>query len=99
LFCAISDSTKLHDKIAFFVFFSFKSSLLVLTYAAWKRTLLADGPRAINAIILSALFQYVATYNPDNLVPPPGFHWSNVPILWGQDPGNNEHSRPCCSGP
>lgn len=65
-------------------------NLLVLTYAAWKRTLLADGPRqAINAIILSALFQYVATYNPDNLVPPPGFHWSNVPILWGQDPGSS----------
>ncbi|KAL1409083.1 Potassium transporter [Vanrija albida] len=76
LFCAISDSTKMHDKIAFFVFFSFKT---------WKRTLLADGPRqAINAIILSALFQYVATLKVDGMSE--GFHWTNVPILWGADP-------------
>ncbi|KLT40555.1 hypothetical protein CC85DRAFT_148814 [Cutaneotrichosporon oleaginosum] len=44
LFCRISANKKKKDKIAFFVFFSFKD---------WKRTILADGPRqSINAIVL-----------------------------------------------
>lgn len=44
----ISNSTKLSDDFAFFVFFTFKS---------WKRVLLADGPRqAINALTLYALY-------------------------------------------
>ncbi|KAJ8463077.1 hypothetical protein ONZ45_g17710 [Pleurotus djamor] len=44
----ISNSTKLSDDFAFFVFFTFKS---------WKRLLLADGPRqSINALTLYAIF-------------------------------------------
>jgi len=44
----ISNSTKLSDDFAFFVFFTFKS---------WKRLLLADGPRqAINALTLYAVY-------------------------------------------
>ncbi|KAJ7791325.1 hypothetical protein B0H14DRAFT_2935855 [Mycena olivaceomarginata] len=44
----ISNSTKLSDDFAFFVFFVFKS---------WKRVLLADGPRqTINALTLYSLW-------------------------------------------
>ncbi|KAF8914573.1 hypothetical protein CPB85DRAFT_1433573 [Mucidula mucida] len=44
----ISNSTKLSDDFAFFVFFTFKS---------WKRVLLADGPRqTINALTLYAVY-------------------------------------------
>jgi hypothetical protein len=44
----ISNSTKLSDDFAFFVFFTFKS---------WKRLLLADGPRqTINGLILYSVF-------------------------------------------
>ncbi|TFK43645.1 hypothetical protein BDQ12DRAFT_731635 [Crucibulum laeve] len=44
----ISNSTKLSDDFAFFVFFVFKS---------WKRLLLADGPRqTINALTLYAVY-------------------------------------------
>ncbi|TFK28843.1 hypothetical protein FA15DRAFT_691605 [Coprinopsis marcescibilis] len=44
----ISDSTKMIDDFAFFVFFTFKS---------WKRLLLADGPRqTINALTLYAVW-------------------------------------------
>ncbi|KAG2013777.1 vacuole protein, variant 2 [Coprinopsis cinerea AmutBmut pab1-1] len=44
----ISDSTKLIDDFAFFVFFTFKS---------WKRLLLADGPRqTINGLTLYAVW-------------------------------------------
>ncbi|KIK65380.1 hypothetical protein GYMLUDRAFT_38831 [Collybiopsis luxurians FD-317 M1] len=44
----ISNSTKLSDDFAFFVFFTFKS---------WKRVLLADGPRqAINGLTLYAIY-------------------------------------------
>lgn len=44
----ISNSTKISDDFAFFVFFVFKS---------WKRVLLADGPRqTINALTLYAIF-------------------------------------------
>jgi len=45
----ISNSTKLSDDFAFFIFFTFKS---------WKRLLLADGPRqAINALTLYAFYK------------------------------------------
>jgi len=44
----ISNSTKISDDFAFFVFFVFKS---------WKRVLLADGPRqTINALTLYAIY-------------------------------------------
>jgi len=44
----ISNSTKISDEFAFFVFFAFKS---------WKRLLLADGPRqTINALTLYAIY-------------------------------------------
>ncbi|KAJ3741261.1 hypothetical protein DFH05DRAFT_1536996 [Lentinula detonsa] len=44
----ISNSTKLSDDFAFFVFFTFKS---------WKRVLLADGPRqTINGLTLYAIY-------------------------------------------
>jgi hypothetical protein len=44
----ISNSTKLSDDFAFFVFFTFKS---------WKRLLLADGPRqSINGLTLYAVW-------------------------------------------
>lgn len=44
----ISNSTRLSDDFAFFVFFTFKS---------WKRLLLADGPRqSINALTLYAVW-------------------------------------------
>ncbi|KAF7776256.1 hypothetical protein Agabi119p4_4649 [Agaricus bisporus var. burnettii] len=44
----ISNSTKLSDDFAFFVFFTFKS---------WKRLLLADGPRqTINGLTLYAVY-------------------------------------------
>ncbi|KAL0949705.1 hypothetical protein HGRIS_009742 [Hohenbuehelia grisea] len=44
----ISNSTKISDDLAFFVFFTLKS---------WKRLLLADGPRqSINALTLYAIF-------------------------------------------
>lgn len=44
LFCRISANKKKKDKVAFFVYFTFKD---------WKRTVLADGPRqSINAIVL-----------------------------------------------
>ncbi|BEI85975.1 hypothetical protein CcaverHIS002_0602620 [Cutaneotrichosporon cavernicola] len=44
LFCRISANKQKKDKVAFFVFFTFKD---------WKRTILADGPRqSINAIVL-----------------------------------------------
>ncbi|KAF8665809.1 hypothetical protein AX16_000252 [Volvariella volvacea WC 439] len=50
----ISNSTKLSDDFAFFIFFTFKS---------WKRVLLADGPRqTINALTLYAI--YVAKRDP-----------------------------------
>ncbi|KAJ3567790.1 hypothetical protein NP233_g6132 [Leucocoprinus birnbaumii] len=53
----ISNSTKLSDDFAFFVFFTFKS---------WKRLLLADGPRqTINGLTLYAVWLVKNAENPD----------------------------------
>ncbi|TFK76020.1 hypothetical protein BDN72DRAFT_809920 [Pluteus cervinus] len=54
----ISNSTKLSDDFAFFVFFVFKS---------WKRLLLADGPRqTINALTLYAIYVVKSSQQPGN---------------------------------
>ena len=78
LFCRIDSSTKKEDKIAFFVYFTFKgeshyghSLLWPMLMPDWKRVLLADGPRqSINALTLYSF----AVAN--------GWDWSNLPAWW-----------------
>ncbi|KAK1921818.1 putative vacuole protein [Papiliotrema laurentii] len=58
LFCRIDSSTKKTDKMAFFIYFTFKE---------WKRTILADGPRqSINALTLYS-FAYANGFHWSNL--------------------------------
>lgn len=92
LFCRISSNRQKKDKVAFFVFFTFKSEppyetcakqaahdsfvlqCIELT-AAWKRTILADGPRqSINAIIL---FMIARAYD---------FSTDDIPQYWDKQP-------------